>query len=96
MNLPMPTMTTLSSKGQLVIPKEIRESLGIEAGTRIAMTVEDDKIILRPATTRLLDKLYGIAAGGPSMADELMAERRKEHQRSEEREAALISEGLPR
>jgi len=80
-----PTMTTVSSKGQLVIPKEIRESLDIRPGTRIAMTVEDNRIILQPANFRLIEKLCGLTAGGPSMTDELLAERRAEHQRTEEK-----------
>jgi len=78
------TIATVSSKGQLVIPKEMRDTLGIAAGTRVAMTVEDNRIILQPANLRLIDQLCGITAGGTSMTDELLAERREEHQRSEE------------
>lgn len=80
-----PTITIVSSKGQLVIPKEIRDALDIGPGTRIAMTIEDDRIILQPANLRLIDKLCGITAGGSSMTDELLAERRAEHRLEEER-----------
>ena len=80
-----PTMAVVSSKGQLVIPKEIRDALDIGPGTRIAMTVEDDRIILQPANLRLIDKLCGITADGSSMADELLAERRAEDRLEEER-----------
>ena len=40
--------TTVSSKGQMVIPAALREQLGIEAGTRIAMRVEGSRLILNP------------------------------------------------
>jgi AbrB family looped-hinge helix DNA binding protein len=76
--------TTVSSKGQLVIPKEIRDHLEIEPGTRIGILVEGNRIILQPSNRRLLDELCGITAGHGSMADELIAERRAEHQKSEE------------
>ncbi len=71
-------MATVSSKGQLVIPAEIRSSLGIQAGTRISITAEGDRIILQPITEKLIDDLRGRFAGGPSMADELQQMRRAE------------------
>jgi len=75
---------TVSSKGQLVIPKEIREGLDIKPGTRVAISVENNRIILQPSNRRLVDQLCGITAGGPSMTDELLAERRAEELRRDE------------
>ena len=73
-----------SSKGQLVIPAEIRKSLGIEAGTRTAIRVEGNRLVLEPETLtaklRLIDELQGLTAGGPSMTDSLLAERRRERE----------------
>jgi AbrB family looped-hinge helix DNA binding protein len=73
-----------SSKGQLVIPAEIRKSLGIEAGTRVAIRQEGTRLILEPQTLaaklRLIDELQGLTAGGPSMTDSLLAERRRERE----------------
>jgi len=78
--------TTVSSKGQLVIPAELREALGIEPGTRVAIRQEGDELILRPATKavarRLIAELCGITAGGPSMTDELIADRREEDKKA--------------
>jgi AbrB family looped-hinge helix DNA binding protein len=74
--------TTVSSKGQMVIPAAIREELGIEPGTRVAVRREGDEVILRPLTQaaarRLIRELRGMTAGGPSMTDELIAERHAE------------------
>jgi AbrB family looped-hinge helix DNA binding protein len=73
---------TVSSKGQMVIPAAIREELGIEPGTRVAIRREGDELILRPltraATMRLIKQLRGMTAGGPSLTDELLSERRAE------------------
>lgn len=79
-----------SSKGQLVIPAAIRESLGIEAGTRVAIRVEGTRVILEPETLaaklRLIDEMQGCMAGYPSGTDLLLEERRLERQRELEKE----------
>jgi AbrB family looped-hinge helix DNA binding protein len=69
-------ITTVSTKGQLVIPARMREALGIEPGDRVALTVEDGVILLRPVSERLVDETCGMFAGGRSMSDELQKERR--------------------
>ena len=38
---------TVSSKGQVVIPKKIRQSLGIAAGSCVDFVVQDDVLQLR-------------------------------------------------
>ena len=40
--------TVVSSKGQVVIPKQIREKLGLTPGTVLKVWVEGKKIILEP------------------------------------------------
>jgi AbrB family looped-hinge helix DNA binding protein len=74
----MNQITTVSTKGQFVIPAEIRTSLGIEPGTRIAVHIEGSRIILEPVSKKLVARLRGITKGGPSMADELQRERRSD------------------
>ena len=71
-------ITTVSTKGQLVIPAEIRASLGLKPGTRVAVRLEGSRIVLEPVSEKLVDQLHGIYKGGPSMADELQKERRSD------------------
>ncbi len=35
-------------KGQVTIPKEIRNKFGIEEGTILEISIEDNKIVLKP------------------------------------------------
>jgi AbrB family looped-hinge helix DNA binding protein len=76
---------TVSTKGQLVIPAPIREALGIEPGTRIAIRREGARVILDPETLasklRLIDDMHGCTAGHGSGTDLLLEERRLERQR---------------
>ena len=39
--------TKMSSKGQVVIPEEIRDQLGLNAGTQFIVVGEDDVVILK-------------------------------------------------
>ncbi len=45
----MPTIATtkMSSKGQVVIPEEIRKSLSLTAGAQFIVLAEDDVVILK-------------------------------------------------
>ena len=69
----------LSSKGQLVIPKRIREALGLKKGTRFHVNVAEGKIILEPETTSPIDALYGKYADADLLTD-LETEHRQELQ----------------
>jgi AbrB family looped-hinge helix DNA binding protein len=44
-------LTRLSSKGQIVLPNEIREKLNLEKGTIFAITTSNGMIILRKMET---------------------------------------------
>ena len=76
--------TTVSSKGQMVIPASIREAMGIEPGTRVAVRQEGDRVILEPQTLaaklRILKELRGCTAGLPSGCDMLLEDRRRERE----------------
>jgi AbrB family looped-hinge helix DNA binding protein len=80
-----PTYVTVSSKGQMVIPAAIRDELGIVPGTRVALQVEGGRMILDPqsqtAKLRRIEQMRGYTTGGPSMADALLEERRRERER---------------
>jgi len=49
----------VSSKGQIVIPKEIRERLGVQSGERLLVMTRDKEIILRKAERVSLEEISG-------------------------------------
>ena len=49
MKMVLASDATMTSKGQVTIPKEIRDRLGIEAGTELEFVLEDDgTLTVRP------------------------------------------------
>ncbi len=53
------TTTTLTSKGQMTLPKSVRDDLKLAPGDRIDLVKEGDHYILKPRKRSALE-LYGI------------------------------------
>ena len=49
---------TLSSKGQVVLRREIRDKLGLKAGDKFIEFVKDDEVVLKPV--RSTEELFGV------------------------------------
>ena len=84
--------TKINAKGQVTIPAELRERLGIEKGTRINWKEERGRLVLTPMTERFIHECMGIlkpAPGEPSAFDELFAERERERKREDLKYALL-------
>ena len=65
-------------KGRVVIPAAVRRELGIEAGTRLAVLIDEGAIVLVPRESvedRLLALFKGVQT---SLSEELLEERRAE------------------
>ena len=50
-----PSVTKMSSKGQVVIPEPIRRRLGLDAGTQFVVVADDAAIVLRPIIAPSID-----------------------------------------
>lgn len=44
----MPPSSTISSKGQVTVPIEVRHRLGLKEGDRVEFVFEDGRTVLRP------------------------------------------------
>ena len=69
--------TTVSSKGQMVIPAALRNRLGIKSGTRLAVTEQNGVLVVEPVIN-IVRRLRGSLKGGGSAMKYLLAERRKD------------------
>ena len=72
-----------SSKGQIVIPAEIRKKLGIEPGQKVNLSLENDKAVISPLPKDPIKTMRGILKGKPSMTKALLDDRKKEIEHDE-------------
>ena len=83
--------TVLSTKGQVILPKALRDQLGWEAGTRLIAEYTTDGILLKPAATAFAktqpEQVFGCLpyAGRPKSIEEMnrgvALEARRRHAR---------------
>jgi AbrB family looped-hinge helix DNA binding protein len=67
--------STISSKGQITVPQEIRNRLGLSPGDRVEFVVENDRTVIRPvrSTSNPFDKYTGILGTFPGGEKEINA-----------------------
>lgn len=73
-------LSTVTTRGRLVIPAELRKKYGIRRGTRIAMAEEGSRIILQPLTGQYIRSLRGSLRGNPSALEFLKQGRRQDRE----------------
>jgi len=54
---------TLSSKNQIVIPREARKALGVKAGDKLLVGVRDGMLIVMPKPKSFAKAIRGLARG---------------------------------
>jgi AbrB family looped-hinge helix DNA binding protein len=76
----MPIVTT-SSRGQIVIPKDIRKHLQITPGKRLLIKAEGDHAIITPLPENPVEHFCGIFKEGSSLTDALKEGRQRDRNR---------------
>ena len=74
--------TIATTKGKILIPALLRRKYGIKKGTRIHVSEENGRIILRPITPDLVRRLRG-SLKGSGILQSLMTERARDLERED-------------
>jgi len=71
---------TVSSKGQIAIPKAVRERLNLTAGTEVVLELQGETLILKRLVREFPDwrTMRGMARGGESLTQALVDEHAAE------------------
>ena len=69
----MGSFITMSSKGQLTIPKDVRDNLNLKGGTRFFVTQRDGEVVAIPKNKNIAD-LAGIMGKPPKGAGASLAD----------------------
>jgi antitoxin PrlF len=68
-------ISTITSKGQVTIPSEVRKELGVGTRDKIAFVIENGDVRLRPIKYPTLESVFGsVPALGRPTTDDLDAE----------------------
>jgi antitoxin PrlF len=61
--------STLTSKGQITIPKSVRDSLALHAGDKVEFVLTDNNEVLLKPVTKKVDEVFGrlFRAGRPAV-----------------------------
>jgi len=78
------TIATVSSKGWIVIPKEIRDRFGIKPGDKVQV-IDYGAIYIVPALKDPAKQMRGMFKNGPSLTEALLQDRREEREREEQK-----------
>lgn len=74
--------TTLDEEGRLILPADVRRSLGFEAGDPVVFELDDKGLHVLPgrneAVKRAQELVRKYVPEGRSLSDELIEERRRE------------------
>jgi AbrB family looped-hinge helix DNA binding protein len=73
----------VSAKGWVVIPAALRKKYGLNPGSTVEIMDAEGKIILFPGVEDPIEEAHGMLAEGPSLTQELLAERAQELGREE-------------
>jgi len=70
---------TVTQKGQVVIPAELRKKLNIKKGTKLLVKEEENGIFMSPADADNISKMRGALKSDESMTGYLLRERSAEY-----------------
>lgn len=84
------TIATVSSKGQLVIPKEIRDTLGIKPKQKVILKVVKGHAVIEPLPEDTVEYFCGVFKEGTSLTKALLKEREEDKRREEKKVARLL------
>ena len=73
-------VSTVTTKGQLVIPAKLRRKYAIRKGTQVAFVEEKNRLVLQPLTPEFIRSLRGSLKGEPSASKILLEERKRDRE----------------
>ena len=80
----------ISSKGQLVIPKEIRDILGIKPKQKVLLKVVKNHAVIEPLPKKPVEYFCGIFKDGTSLTRSLLRQRREDKKHEEKVPVGLL------
>jgi AbrB family looped-hinge helix DNA binding protein len=71
-------VSTVTTKGQLVIPSKLRRKYSIKEGTQVAFLEQENRLVLQPLTPEFIRSLRGSLKDEPSALKSLLEDRKRD------------------
>jgi AbrB family looped-hinge helix DNA binding protein len=75
--------STITSKGQIVVPARLRRRYGLKPGTKVYFIERDKEIVFQPVTKEYLKNVHGMLTSETSATKELLRDRAKDREHEE-------------
>ncbi|MDE1190747.1 MAG: AbrB/MazE/SpoVT family DNA-binding domain-containing protein [Arachidicoccus sp.] len=82
--------SSLTVKGQLLIPKRIRNKYGMVTGSKIVFEETEDGVIIRPMNDRYFESFKGVLKSTGKLKEEIR-QMKNEEKRLEEKKIRSLS-----
>lgn len=79
----------LTSKGQLLIPKRLRDKYGIEPGTKVIFEETPDGVLVKPMNEQFFKQYIGVLKSNGNLKDEMKQLKQEEILLEERKEKAV-------
>lgn len=77
--------STVTSKGQIVVPARLRRRYGLKPGTKVYFIERGNEILFQPVTKEYIGSVHGMLRSETSVTKELLKERAREREQEEAR-----------
>ena len=77
--------STMTSKGQIVVPARLRRRYGLQAGVKVYFIERDHEILFQPVTREYIRSIQGMLSSKTSVTGELLEERARDREHEEAR-----------
>ena len=77
-------ITTITTKGQIVIPSKIRRQRGLKKGTKMILEERGEELVLKPLDSDYLEQASQILQTGGKLSKKLLVERKLDKEKKGE------------
>ena len=81
--------STLTTKGQLLIPKRIRNKYGIKSGVKVIFEETDKGVVIKPMNEEYFNSFMGILKSDGNLKNEIKQYKKEEKQAEEHKIKSL-------
>lgn len=81
------SLTQMTPKGQILVPKTLRRKLGLKPGCKVHLAEDNGRLVMTPVPADPIAAATGFLAGSFSLTQDLLREHKEEARRERKHRA---------